>query len=233
MKKISLLLFLLLLGEIEAYGQTVKTISVEFIKTVREGNSKEVVKGSIYYQAPDKIILLIREPIKQWMLLEGKLTTLYYPDERRAIQITGWSSTSLPFFQAFLGGMKEDYGLSELGYKLEGNEIKGDTLVTHWNPPEKLKGRLGEITLAVAANEIIYVESRDPGGQITAKVQYSNHIQYGAVYFPLQIVTTRYSRGDTTSERVVYGEPLFDKPLPPEIRNFKIPSGVKIEGTKW
>lgn len=216
-----------------SWAQTIKTISVEFTSIVNSNNIIEEIKGSIYYYTT-KTTLEVTYPIYQWMILKGKKILIYYPDEEKAIEITSQSPASLPFFQSFVGVVKEDYGLSDFGYTLKRNEVKGDTLFAYWDPPEKVKKVLGQFILGFTEDKIVYTESRDADGKALLKVIHQNHIKYGATYFPLKIIIIQYINKDYTKiEEVIYKNPIFDKLLPEKVVNFKIPSHIKIEKIEW
>jgi hypothetical protein len=232
MKGIFAAFLLLTLPIITVYSQTLKTINLEFTRTTEYENTKEIVKGNIYYDGTKTTVKTI-EPLSQWMILEENKILLYYPDEEQAIRIKSKNPTNLPFFQTFVGVVKEDYGLSELGFKLEESEIKGDTLFFYWSPPENAQKFLSQITLALENNKIVFTEVKDPHGKTAGKIIYENHFLYGTTNFPLEITTIKYSKTDTIIEKIVYSNPVFDKPLPPQVVNFNIPKEIKIKELEW
>ena len=233
MNKIILTLIFIIFIASPSFGQTVKTISVEFTRTVKSNNTKEEVKGSIYYDTT-RTTLEVTYPINQWMILKGNTIFIYYPDEKKAIEIISQSPATLPFFQSFVGVVKEDYGLSDFGYTLKRNEVKGDTLFAYWDPPEKVKKVLGQFILGFTEDKIVYTESRDAEGKALLKAIYQDHIKYEVTYFPLKIIIIQYINKDYTKvEEVIYKNPIFDKPLPEKVVNFKIPSYIKIQKIEW
>ena len=215
------------------FPQTLKTLAIEFRHEYSEGGSIEAVKGTVYYLAPTKVILKVTSPINQWMVLKGKEMTIYYPDENMGFYIVSQSPISLPFFEAFIGAIKEDYGLTDIGYTLSNHEIRGDTLFTYWSPPKKLSKVLRKLTLVHISNKLTYTELKGTDGTIISKSFYSDHIRYGAIYFPLKITTIRYIKTDSIIEKVVYSNPQFNISLPQEITNFKIPLDAEVKEIKW
>lgn len=233
MKIFSLLLILLLLLNGILLSQVFQTLEVEFERCFREKNTDEILKGTIYYQTSGKVIIVVTDPVNQWMIFEGKQLTIYYPDDKRAFQIITQNLVSLPFFQAFVGVIDEDYGLTELGYTLYNHIIKGDSLFTYWSPPKKVSKVLGDFTLVYVSDKIVYAEFKKKDGEIMSKSLYSNHIRHGANHFPLEISTTRYIGADSTFEKVLYSKPQFNTSLPLKVTNFKIPKDVQIKEIKW
>jgi len=222
------------IGAEYSFCQTIKTISVEFTREYSEDNKKEIIKGKIHYQAPSKTVIHITDPINQWMILEDKEMIIYYPDDKKAFHIIStWNPFSMPFFQAFVGVVKEDYGLTELGYTLANYETNDNSLISHWNPPKNLAKLLGEIILEFKDNKIIRVELRNPNGKTISKSLYKNHTLYGATYFPLEISTIKYMKSGAAFEEIVYRNPQFNSPLPKEVLDFKIPAHIKVKEIKW
>jgi len=213
--------------------QCAQTIQVQFEREYIGGNTKEITKGQIYYRAPGEVTAVVTYPIKQWMIFAGKQLTIYYPDDKQAFRFNSQFPISLPFFEAFIGVVKTDYGLTDIGYTLSNHKTRGDTLFTYWGPPKKTSKALGEFILAYVSDKIVYAELKGRDGTTTSKSYYKNHIRHGATYFPLEILTIRYAKRDSIIEEVVYTNPQFDRPLPPEVINFKIPKNAKIEEIDW
>ena len=223
----------LLLSYSASFPQSSQTIQVQFERQYNEKGVKEIVKGNIYYRAPGGVTVVVNSPVKQWMIFAGKQLTIYYPDDKQAFQFNAQIPISLPFFEAFIGVVKTDYGLTDIGYVLSTHKTRGDTLFTYWSPPKKTSKTLGEFTLAYVSDKIVYAELKRRDGTTASRSFYKNHIHYGVTYFPLEIYTIRYTKKDSILEKVVYTNPQFDKPLPIEVMNFKIPTNVKIEEINW
>lgn len=221
-------------GAEHTFCQVIKTISVEFTREYSEDKTKEIIKGKIYYRAPSKTVIKVENPIYQWMILEDKEMIIYYPDDKKAFRIiNSWNPFSMPFFQAFIGVVKEDYGLTELGYTLANYETNDNSLISHWNPPKNLSKFLGEFILEFKDNKIIRAELRNAKGKTLSKSLYKNHILYGATYFPLEISIIKYLKSGSTFEKIIYRNPQFNSSLPLEVVDFKIPADVKVKKVKW
>lgn len=214
-------------------SEALQTLQLEFERRCGGEGAGEVVRGNIYYRAPARVVVLVTYPIKQLMILEGLEVTIYYPEEKRAFVIAAETTVLLPFFQAFLGVMDEDYGLTELGYTLHRYATRGDTLLTYWSPPTNVFKPLGEFALVYVAGKIVYAESKREDGTTISRSSYQNHVRYGAFYFPMEIANTRYAGADSTVEGVRYSNPKFDAPLPKEVVEFQIPLGVEVQEARW
>lgn len=213
-------------------GQILKTVNLSFTQITQNSQKSDVVNGHIYYDGM-KTTVKVNQPISQWLILTGNTIVLYYPEDHRVLEIQSQSPVSLPFFQAFTSIVKLDYGLTELGFNLAKNEIKGDTLLAYWQPPVDARKVLGYFVLALEKNKILFSEFTTAKGEKIAKTIYSNHFMYSGSYFPLEIVTIQYAKKDSTVEKILYTDPVFNAPLPAEIAIFTIPPSIKREVIKW
>ncbi len=232
-KNLILLLLLPFLLISSASSQIIKSVSVDFTRVVTKEASEEVVKGNIYYQPSKGIVLKINEPIQQWMVLEQNTMLIYYQNERKAFRFKSENPFSLPFFQAFLGVDKDGFGLSEAGFKLFRNEMKGDTLFTYWKPPEQANKTLGNTIMGLEKDKLVLVEVQDTKGGELAKTTFSNHFQYGATFFPLEVVSIKYQENSSIVEKIVYANLQFNVTFPEEVVNFKIPADIEIREIEW
>jgi outer membrane lipoprotein-sorting protein len=214
--------------------QLIDTISTEFNREYNEGNKNEITKGKIYYHAkPEKLLIKVDHPICQWMILKGNETIIYYPSELQAFRIISQNPVSMPFFQAFIQVVKEDYGLSDFGYSFANFKREGNILISYWEPPKILSKLLGKFALKYEDNKLIYTEIKDAKGEILSKTYFKNHIIFGATYFPLEVSIVKNTRLSSTLETVIYKNPQFNSPIPQEIIAFKIPLDVKVKEVKW
>ncbi len=209
------------------------TLSLKFEREIVQDNSTEIVKGSAYYQAPQKIFIQVESPINQIMLIGGMVMLIYYPMESKAFRIKASNPISMPFVQMILSVAKDDYGLVEMGYPLGKHERKGDILYTYWDPPRKLSKKLGKFILGTSNGMLVYAEARDPKGKTAAKSFYKNHKELNGRHFPMETMSEIYSGSNVTKERIVYSDVEFDVPLPDEVVNFKLPDSIPVKEVEW
>lgn len=215
------------------YSQTPQTLQIEFERYYREKNVEEIEEGTIYYKTPDNITVIVKKPVNQWMILRSKGMDLYYPTDKKAFRFNTKKPVPLPFMEAFLGVVKRDYGLIDIGYILCNRKINAETLITHWSPPKKLSKVLGDFTLIYVSDKLIYAESKKVDGTIMNKSSYSNHFHHGETYYPLEICTVRYTNPDSTIEKITFSKPQFNCEFPESIKCFNIPTYVKIKKIEW
>ena len=217
----------------QSTSQVLQSIEVDFLRIFESSTAADTAGGTIYYQKPDGLTVKVTNPLNQWMIFKGSQLDIYYPDDKMAYRIFSQYPSSLPFFQAFVGVVREDYGLTEMGYEMSSYTSSGDTLATLWNPPAMSNKILGPYRLNFVADKIIYAEISDAEGNITARSFYSDHLKSGSAWFPLTIKTVRYVESDSTVETVSYSNPKFNLKLPQEITDFHIPENTNIIETEW
>lgn len=224
---------LILLFPAHLFAQTMANLVVDMKRTVINKGKAEVVKGAIFYQPPDEILLHITEPVNQWMKFKDKSLLIYYPEEKQGFRIQADVPFSLPFFQAFLGVMNEGLGLTEMGFTLDRNEIRADTLTTYWLPPKKAKRVLGPILIGLVNDRLVFMEMRNNKGKSIGRVSYVDYKKVGEIWLPLTVSAVRFQGKDTTYETVIYSNPRLNMNLPKEVTDFNMPEGVEVKEVRW
>lgn len=217
---------------IALFSQSFQTLQVGFTRTVTSDEKVESAQGEIHSDGV-KTTIIISDPLSQWMRMEGNKVLIYYPEEKRALQLTSQGPVRMTFFQAFTGLIKENFGLPESGFTLEKNELRSDTLWAYWLPPESMRKYLGHFIIALQKGRYIKVQITTNQEKILGETVFNNHIRFNGYYFPLHITTTQYSENSATVETVVFQNPVFDKPLQEQILNFQVPSDITVEEMQW
>lgn len=230
---IIVLILLLALNSVTHGSQKVDTISLKFERKVVQNDSTETAKGIAYYQAPQKVFIDVQDPVSQIMLVNGEVMLIYYPVEKKAFRIKAKGAIPMPFIQGILSVMKDDYGLTEMGYTLTKHEKKGDTLYTYWDPPEKLKENMGKFILGTANGILVYAEARKSKGKATAKSFYSKHIELAGKQFPLEVRSEIVDGNSRMEESVSYSDVKLNISLPDRVTGFKLPDSVPVEEVEW
>ena len=124
------LLILLGCAAITVVGaQLLTTIQAEFVRTKRVGTMSETVRGTLFYQYPDLVILVVCEPVSQWIVFEKGSMMAWYPETGRAFRFSEMHPSIHSFASAFVGVPRADFGLAQAGFTLAGSEIRDGTLV--------------------------------------------------------------------------------------------------------
>lgn len=143
------------------------------------------------------------------------------------------STVTFPFFQAFLGTINEDFGLSQLGFSLIDNKMLDDTLITIWAPPKAAADEIGGFTLSHLGDKIVCAELFNGNGSIISSSIFADHVQYKTYHFPCEMTTYRYTNIDTTREHIVFLNPQFNVDIADTMINFRPPVDVEIERVEW
>lgn len=214
------------------HAQPFQTLMFDFTRTVTRTGNEERSGGTIYWDST-RTIVQIRDPLNQWMYLTDTSTILFYPDENRVLQIKSTSPAALPFLNLFTGAVKETFGLPEMGYTIQRNEMRGDTLFTYWDPDEYDRKTKGIVIIALLNDKIVSSESWDPGGKRLIKTVFRNHFTYKSVPFPMEMTLENYAGNESFTEIVHFFNPVFDKSTPGEILEFTIPDSATEEVLEW
>ncbi|HEC78904.1 MAG TPA: hypothetical protein ENI34_07155 [candidate division WOR-3 bacterium] len=216
-----------------AWSQVLTTVRVDFEKYTEDETGSELICGTIYHKIPHIFFIQVSEPINQIVISQPETLIIYYPEDTLVFKFSTDSSFAVTLLQPFLGALKEDYGLTDLGYQLSRYERRGDTLMTWWRPSGKPRTDLNKFFLVYISNAVHYVELKRKDGTPICTSRYGEHLKYGDYYFPLEISTVYYEDGDSTIEKIKFFNPGFNIELPETVLNFKPPPGVKIEKIPW
>ena len=158
---IALLLAFLIVHALHA--APLKTLSLDFKRELTENDKTERTAGTLHYDAEAaRVIVEVTEPLKQIMIVKGKVVEIYYPVENQAFRFTFEGRIPLPFVESILQSTQAEYGLTTIGYSLDRHEIVDDVLYTYWTPPEKAKDKLGTVILGSRDDRLISAEVKTP-----------------------------------------------------------------------
>lgn len=212
------------------YNSEINTASLSFVRRVsQQDGSVEVVKGNAYYTSPHKIYIEVESPITQIMVVNDKTLIIYYPDKEQAFRIKSKTPMDIPILQPLLLSMKDDHGLTGLGYTLRRHERKGNKLYSYWKPPKELEKKLDDFVLVTEDDVIIHAETKAKSGDFIARSYYSQHARYGNMRYPCSIKTILITDGKSTEEEIQYIDVKFNVALPNKAVNFELPEKVKIK----
>ncbi|MEO0107783.1 MAG: hypothetical protein ABIK62_01240, partial [candidate division WOR-3 bacterium] len=238
-------------------AQSLSSVSVAFERFVVRKAAAELVRGHVFFAQPDLLLLRadssaftdgsvrsddstalndlrrMLKPVNQWMRFQDTALLIYYPDEARAFEIHARHPLLLPFFQAFVGVVKEDFGLPQAGFTLSRTENRGETLVVHWLPSKALTRYLRSVSVCLTADRLAAVESRDTKGGVVSRAEYGDHVEWHGTWFPQRITLVQHQGCETTFEQVSYSDPQFGIELPDSVTRFSLPIGVECQRVTW
>jgi len=147
------------------FAQTIENISVDFERTHNENNKIEITKGKIYFKFPDNLYIKVDTPVNQILNFNKKKLEIFYPEYNQAFLISNNNPMNIPFFQSFISVIKEDNGLSELGFKMTSNEFIDDILITVWKPPKELETIINKFILTYNKNKLLNSRAQNSKGK--------------------------------------------------------------------
>ena len=209
-----------------------KTLSLDFTRELTENGKTEHIAGTLHYDAePARVVVQVKEPLSQIMLVKDKVLEIYYPVKNQAFRFIAEGQIPLPFVESIIKSTQIEHGLTAVGYSLDRHEIAEDVLYTYWTPPEKVKDKLGTVILGSREGRLISVEVKTPDGHLAAKSLYQNHTKLGNSYIPMEVASSLYSPESEVLEyeRVVYSNPQLNVQPPNPILQFEIPKSVKVK----
>lgn len=221
----------LLLAAAAAASQSLQTLAVDFVR--RSDSTGEVVRGSLYFQAPDRVLIRVSEPALQWSEFSGRNLLIYYPEEGRAFRFISRNRLLIPFARSFLGFLRPDFGLADAGFSLQQNRQRGDLLVTVWKPPRALRSTIGETLVGTDRGGPIFLQLSDPQGRMLSRTEYAEPRSVGRLSFPGRIVVWQRTGEEETREESFYSNHRVNMPLPAEVTGFRLPEDVPVQEVQW
>lgn len=218
------------------HAAPLKTLSLDFTRELTEGGKTEQISGTLHYDAgAARIVVEVTEPIKQIMVVKGKVLEIYYPIEKQAFRFLSEGRIPLPFVESIVQSTQAEYGLTALGYSLEKHDIVDMVLYSYWSPPKKAQDKLGTIILGTRDDRLISAEIKNPKGHLIARSRYQHHIKVGMNYIPMVVDSKTYhDKSEVLQyEQVIYSNPLLNVEPPHPILNFAIPESVEVKEIKW
>ena len=212
-----------------AGAQSLQTLAVDF---VRNGGG-EPVRGTLYFQAPERVLIRVSEPTLQWSEFSGHTLLIYYPAEQRAFRFISRNRLLIPFARSFLGFLRPDFGLAEAGFSLRHSRRRGELLLTVWDPPRALRRTIGQARVGTDRGGPVFLQLDDPQGRLLTRTEYSQACQAGGLSFPGRIVVVEGDGPGQRREESLYTNHLVNAPLPPEAASFRLPEGIPVQELQW
>jgi hypothetical protein len=223
----------LLLAAAGVAAQSLQTLSVDFVRRSGSEQAPEEVRGTLYFQAPERVLIRVSQPTLQWSEFAGRNLLIYYPEERRAFRFISRNRLLIPFARSFLGFLRPDFGLADAGFSLKQSRKRGDLLVTVWEPPRALRGYVSQALVGTDRGGPVFLELEDREGRMVSRTEYTAPSTVGGLTFPGRIVVVQRSEGDETREESFYTNHQVNLPLPSEATDFRLPEDVPVQELQW
>ena len=215
------------------FCQTVETLIVDFTKKTTFRQEEELIRGTLYFQAPEDVIIKVVEPAEQWNIFQGQDLLIYYPSEQKAFRFISRNRLMVPFAQSFIGLLREDFGLSDAGFLLTEHRKRANILITVWTPPRSLRSYVSEARVGIQDVHPLFLEFYDPQGNLLTRVTYLEYRNDLDPSFPGRTLIYQRSTDMEVRDDIRYFNHRINKLLPMEITDFALPKDVAVEELKW
>ncbi len=213
-----------------------KTLSLDFTRELTEKDKTEHIAGTLHYDVKAaRVVVEVAKPVKQIMVVKGKVLEIYYPVEKQAFRFISEGRVPLPFVESIIQTTQAEYGLTAIGYTLDKHDVVEKVLYTYWQPPEKAKDSLGVVILGMRDDRLISAEVKNPEGYIIGRSRYQHHSKIGINYIPMEVTSSTYDAKSEVlqHEKIAYSSPQVNVEIPNPILNFTIPESVEVKEIKW
>lgn len=193
------------------FAQILKTCAVQFERKVISKNKVDSTNGEIMYDGRSTLFI-INHPTKQIIRFSDNKMEIFYPIENIAYHSELKSHFNIPFFQSFISVVKEDNGLSELGFILDKTEFMKDTLITLWNPPKNLSKQISKQKLLFVSDRIINSTAFGIKGNIIVNIIYNKYLKVNNFLFPTLIEIEE--RVNNSKEWILFSKIKINEKVP-------------------
>jgi outer membrane lipoprotein-sorting protein len=230
-RTVAALVFLVAAASPAARAQSLRTLRAEFTRTIRSELTTETIMGTLYFQAPDRLILVVQDPVHQWVIFEEEGVLFWYPDEAKAWRLIEKHEPPPNLSSLFVAIPRADCGLAGAGFKIKDSETRGDVLLTRWKPPYSLRSTIDTVKVQTRGDLPCVLEVQDRRENVLARLTYS-YASIGELTLPEHVVLEQRLKKVVFSEEIVYSGHEIDVELPPGIADFQLPSDVAVEEVK-
>lgn len=207
------------------------TVSGHFELYRTSGNAVDSTTGDFYYFGPEKMLINVRQPLDQFLLIEKTVISIYYPDDHRAFRLESEKPPLLPIVPGLLAALRSDNGIAEYGFKVKSQKMKADTIITRWFHP-KLK-KVGHYDIAEIDRRLAWTNYEMPKSDMRLFTYFQDYQVIDGINFPHRISSKLWNKEGLTLEEVAFSKIIPDAEFSDKIQNFRIPDDVPIEYKKW
>lgn len=194
--------------------------------------NNDTVLGALYYTG-GHMVIVVRLPIKQYMVIDSLQTIIYNPSEHTGIRITRKTSAFLPFFNTFIGFFKGEQFVPQVNFKIKTSAKKNDSLFTEWVPDAGKTDFRGKFETVFYRDKPVRATTSDKKGNLLYQMSFGHDTLIDGAHIPLEISTRTPTPSGSIQEDVEFRNVSINKPIPSEVTNFKIPPDVPIKVLEW
>lgn len=237
-KKLPVLLFVCILFLSNLINaQEFNSLQFEFSQEILQPKNREYYEGTIYFQkTPHIFVMHITSPVNQIVYFKLNETFIYYPDQKKAIQMLKSKETIDPMEQEILTVFQKDKGLAANKFVLNYIINEEDTFVSFWTPPESAKNLIKEVKIVTNQNEnIISSTTINPKGKTLSSSVFTDYKRIQKVSFPSLSIIKTYSPEEVllVKSSLIIKSLKINTILPNSITNFILPTDCTTEVIPW
>ncbi len=191
-------------------AQAFSGFGADFTRTVRTAGSEEHSSGKVRFQLPHDVMIFVEAPLTQWLHYTDEYFLVHYPEQQTTHKIPKLSQVAPPFISALISAVKEDFGLSGLGFTIRSSWVERDTLKVLWQAPEELRDRVSQVELLYVGPALVGSRSFNAENVAVAANSYSRHVSHHGYQVPLKTSTWQVTETGQRTETIEYHNPEFD-----------------------
>lgn len=218
----------LLLGSLISYSQN--RISANVISKQVLNKKVLTIERNIYYQTNGKLITHYIKPEEYFLITNSFGEAKVYNPKTNEVSIINDKSMSSKneLIYSFLANEYHDFGLLEMGFKLQSQKQENKRIIKTFIPQNKNINNISKIEIVFENTFPIYSAYFDKKGKIIRKIYYAKYQKFNIFTFPTQITEISYnSPKDSIVKREVYSNVQIDKFNSSNLFDYQIPSSAK------
>lgn len=203
-------------------AQVLSSFGADFTRSVTADSLVEQSSGKLRIQFPDDVMVFVSSPVKQWLHYSREQLLIYYPEEEKLFRLDRPSTQAPPFISAVMAAIREDFGLSELGFTIGSSSARGDTLRICWQAPDSLQQAIGKVELQYLGRQLTSSRSYDIRDSLVLANRYDGHFDHRGYQIPLRISLWQKTGQGEKREEIVYSDPVFDQDYSALLLQFRL-----------
>lgn len=177
------------------YGRAVSSFTAEVERTVRvSGKQDETITSTMSYLSfPYEFIYEITSPQKQYVFCVGADCYIYDTEVKKCIPIEDDLGIVKQTAADMLNWFKEDFGLSNAGYKVTETHTEKDSCVSCWKYVHKKTQPITKVVIrSKAGGQFTSLQMFTKDDFLFAETTLADYTCSGTTYFPQSITTDTF-----------------------------------------